>query len=303
MKRLSTLVAFLLFSIAASMANFPFKGGKHTNVVDYVNPYMSNAKIYLNGSFVGEWPYGYASFSFNVSPYFIYGEKNVLAVRLENKPEMSRFYSGAGLYRPVRMVCVEPIHVAQWGTHITTPECQDKMGQVCVKTNIQNTTGVVRTIKLVTEIHDKNGRCVATIGTVKKFAKDYEFNQSVDVRNPILWDLEHPTLYHVVSKVFVDGLICDTYQSSFGFRSIHFDKDKGFFLNHQPLKIKGVCLHHDLGPLGAAVNRRATERQLEIMKEMGCNAIRTAHNPSSRELLELCDSMVVILSEFKTVYG
>ena len=252
---------------------------------------MSNAKIYLNGEYIGERPYGYSSFSFDLTDHFRFGKKNILDVTVENKPEMSRFYTGAGIYRPVRLICTSPIHVAHWGTFISTPEISAKKGSVSIKTNINAFTEKKGKIKLITEIYDPYGKCITSASTSKEIMPSLFFEQNCIVKNPALWDTEHPHLYTAISKVYFNGEQTDIYKTTFGFRTIRFDKDKGFFLNEKATKIKGVCLHHDLGPLGAAVNLRATERQLEIMKEMGCNAIRTSHNPPSIELLELCDKM------------
>ncbi len=256
---------------------------------------MSHARVYLNGTFVGEWPYGYSSFSFDITPYVRLGKDNILAVRLENKPEMSRFYSGAGIYRPVRLVCVEPAHVVHWGTCITTPEVSAKQGKAQIKTTVNTPDAATGKIKLVTEIWDQKGKKVATASQEKPAGGQVLFDQLCTVKQPALWDTETPNLYKAVSNVYVNNTLSDTYETTFGFRTIRFDKDKGFFLNGKSMKFKGVCLHHDLGPLGAAVSLRATERQIEIMKEMGCNAIRTSHNPPSVELLDLCDRMGILV--------
>ena len=239
---------------------------------------MSNAKIYLNGEYIGERPYGYSSFSFDLTDHFKFGKKNILDVTVENKPEMSRFYTGAGIYRPVRLICTSPIHVAHWGTFICTPEISTKKGSVSIKTNINAFTEKKGKIKLITEIYDPSGKCVSSVSSSKDIMSTLLFEQNCTVKKPALWDTEHPHLYTAVSKVYFNGEQTDIYKTTFGFRTIKFDKDKGFFLNEKATKIKGVCLHHDLGPLGAAVNLRATERQLEIMKEMGCNAIRTSQS-------------------------
>ena len=253
---------------------------------------MSNAQIFLNDLYIGEWPYGYSSFSFDLTPFFRFGEKNILAVKLNNKEKSSRWYSGAGLYRNVRLVVTDPVHVDHWGVQITTPEISAKKGVVKIATIIKKTTGQVERIKLITDIYNPAGLKVASVSTLQQsITVVNNFDQKIKVNYPELWDIESPKLYKVVSKVYADGHLCDVYESSFGFRSIEFNAQKGFLLNGRVVKLKGVCLHHDLGPLGAAVNVRATERQLEIMKEMGANAIRTSHNPPSPELLELCDKM------------
>ena len=261
---------------------------------------MSQSHVYCNGEFVGEWPYGYSSFSFELTRFLKPGMKNVLAVRLENKPESSRWYSGAGIYRNVRLLTLNPIHVAHWGTYITTPEIKAKKATVTIQTKLINQSGVTEKVELVTEIFRLTGEKVAVSKTIKPVNAEEQFAQTIQIKNPVLWDLNSPIRYKAITNVLVGGKLVDTYETPFGIRSIHFDKDKGFFLNEKHMKLQGVCLHHDLGPLGAAVNYRATERQLEILKEMGCNAIRTSHNPPSPELLELCDKMgfVVMVESF-----
>lgn len=261
---------------------------------------MSQAKIYCNGIFVGEWPYGYSSFSFELTKFIKVGGKNTLAVRLENKPESSRWYSGAGIYRNVRLLTTDPIYVVHNGTYITTPTVNDKNGNVVIKTKLFNGSSASEKVELLTDIYNAKGEKVATSKTAKVFAGEGLFSQSIDVKRPALWDVASPQCYRAISRVFVGNALKDTYQTSFGFRTLVFDKDKGFFLNGKAVKLQGVCLHHDLGPLGVAVNFRATERQLEMMKEMGCNAIRTSHNPPSPELLQLCDSLglLVIVESF-----
>lgn len=252
---------------------------------------MSNAQIFVNGKFVGEWPYGYTSFKFDITNFVEFGKENLLAVRLDNKDESSRWYSGAGIYRNVRLVTTNTVHVAHWGTYITTPIVTEKQALVNIKTTINNLSGNACKVTLLTEIFNLRGEKVSENRSEKVIAEHLIFEQTSKVKNPILWSVETPAIYKTISKVFVNNQLTDTYESSFGIRTILFDKDKGFFLNGKHLKIKGVCNHHDLGPIGAAVNYRATERQLEILKEMGCNAIRTSHNPPSTELLDLCDKM------------
>jgi len=256
---------------------------------------MSLAKVYLNGNYIGEWPYGYSSFAFELTGFIQPGKNNVLAVRLENKPESSRWYSGAGIYRNVRLVKTAPVHVAHWGTFITTPVVNARTAEVNIKTKVQGVPKAGSNVKLITEIFTRDGVKVSSASSTLKMVESMDFNQTVKIRNPLLWSTETPNLYTAVSKVLVDNVMQDEYRTTFGCRTIRFDKDKGFFLNEKPVKIQGVCLHHDLGSLGAAVNRRATERQVQIMKEMGANAIRTAHNPPSKELVEICDSMGILL--------
>ncbi len=255
---------------------------------------MSLAKIYLNGVYIGEQPYGYSSFVFDISKYIQYGKQNLLAVQLENKPESSRWYSGAGIYRNVRLVKTEQIHVVHWGTFITTKKLSAKSAEMNIKTEIEGNPDN-STIKLVTEIYSKSGEKVGTTTSTQKSTEQLVFNQQFKIKNPQIWSIETPLLYTALSKVYVNNVLTDEYKTTFGCRTTRFDKDKGFFLNEKHVKIKGVCMHHDLGPLGAAVNYRATERQMQILKEMGCNAIRTSHNPPSPELLQICDSIGLLV--------
>ncbi len=248
---------------------------------------MSRSKVYLNGVYVGEWPYGYSSFSFELTKYIQFGKENILSVRLENKEESSRWYSGAGIYRNVRLVKTTPVRVANWGTYITTPVVTDQKGEVNIKTEIDGDGAM----QLVTEIYDAKGKKIGSAVANKKADGSATLEQIIKVNKPNLWSVESPNLYTAVSKIYVGKIQKDEYKTTFGFRTIRFDKDKGFFLNGKYTKFKGVCLHHDLGPIGTAVNFRATERQLVMMKEMGVNAIRTSHNPPSLELLKICDSI------------
>jgi len=252
---------------------------------------MSLAKIYLNGVFIGEWPYGYTSFSFDLTDFIDFGQKNILAVRLENKPESSRWYTGAGLYRNVRLVKTNQTYVKHWGTYITTPVISAKNVTVKIRTSV-NTLPNKGWVKLVTEIQNNSGQNVNTqTDFLKADSSTLTFNQTLNIKKPLLWSTEQPNLYKAVSKVYVNNVLVDQYNSVFGCRSLGFDSNTGFCLNGKPLKMKGVCLHHDLGPLGAAVNYRATLRQLQMMKDMGANAIRTTHNPPSPEVLQICDSI------------
>lgn len=255
---------------------------------------MSNAVVYMNGKRAGTWAYGYSSFSFDITDYMKSG-KNILAVRLENLPESSRWYPGAGIYRNVRLVSVNPIHVKHWGTYITTPEITSAKATINIQTKILNHTNKEQKIVLETTIVDKNWKNATVQSTELKINKEAVCEQSLFVQNPKLWGIETPYLYKVISKVIADGKILDTYETTFGIRSFHFDNQKGFFLNGQHTELKGVCQHHDLGALGAAINYRAIERQLELLKAMGCNAIRCSHNPPAPELLDLCDNMGLLV--------
>ncbi len=252
---------------------------------------MSHAKVYMNGTYVGEWPYGYASFGFDVTDLVGFGKKNILAVRLENKPLSSRWYPGAGLYRDVRMVITNPLHVKQWGTYITTPDIQNGKGTVDIQTTIYNKSGQNRLVHLITDIYASNNNLVASINSEVDLAEETKVEQSIEVESPDLWSVETPVLYTAVTRILEYGKEVDQYHTPFGFRYFEFTSDRGFFLNGERVQLNGVCLHHDLGPLGAAVNLSSIRHRMTLLQEMGCNAIRTTHNPPAKEMLDLADQM------------
>lgn len=256
---------------------------------------MSLAKIFLNGNFVGEWPYGYSSFSFELTDYIKFNEDNLLAVRLENKPGSSRWYSGAGIYRNVRLVKVPQTHVAHWGTFISTPVVNEKRADVSINTEVVSMEASQEPVQLKTVIYTRSGEKIDSVITERPMQARMHFKQKISLHDPKLWSIDNPNMYIAVSKVYVGDVITDEYTTKFGCRSIRFDANDGFFLNEKPVKLQGVCMHHDLGPLGAAVNYRAIERQMVMMKEMGANAIRTSHNPPSPELLQICDSLGLLV--------
>lgn len=257
---------------------------------------MSLANVYINGEFAGEWPYGYSSFAFDITDKWNFEGENIIAVRLENKPESSRWYPGAGLYRNVRLVMTDPVSVGHWGTWVTTPSVSAKKSKLNIATSIVNSTYSDVKVRLESLLVDANGKLVKKTSSTKNIDGGKSlFNQVINVHSPVLWGVDNPYMYKLVSNVYVGDRLCDTSETPVGFRSLKFDPDKGFFLNGESVKLKGVCLHHDLGPIGAAVNYRALERQLQMMQEMGCNAIRTSHNPPTPELLDLCDKMGLLV--------
>jgi beta-galactosidase len=249
---------------------------------------MSHAQVYLNGQFVGEWPYGYASFGFELTGKIAFGSKNLLAVRLENKPNSSRWYPGAGLYRNVRLVATNPVYVKQWGTYITTPDIEKGNGTVEIETSLEGLREGNKNIKLTTNIYNAKNQLVVSVTNPAEGSKTM---QRLVVLQPHLWSVSDPYLYRAESVVEVDGKKTDRYETVFGFRYFKFTKNNGFFLNGKNMKLNGVCMHHDLGALGAAINTSAIKRQLTLLQEMGCNAIRTSHNPPAPELLQLCNKM------------
>lgn len=258
-----------------------------------------NSEVYINGNLLGKRPNGYVSFQYDLTPYLNFDDqKNVLAVRVDNSDQPnSRWYSGSGIYRNVWLVKTHPIHINLWGTHITTPIVTAKSAEVNIAITINNTSSKNEELDVETIILDKKekiiGRTQSKIRIDQKAISELE--QNITVKNPELWSIENPTIYKAVSIIKLKNEMIDTYETSFGIRNFSFDTAKGFSLNGKPTKILGVCNHHDLGALGAAVNTRAIERQLEILKEMGCNGIRTSHNPPSPELLDLCDKMGFIV--------
>jgi len=251
---------------------------------------MSEARVYVNGKEAIFWPFGYNSFHCDVTDLLnADGRNNILAVRLENKPESSRWYPGAGLYRNVHVIVTRQTHVPVWGTYITTPFVSKEYASVNLKTEIDNSNG--NEIRIVTEIRDAGGKVVATKDNTQKINHGKPFEQNFIVDNPQLWSPESPYLYHAVSKIYLSGERVDEYTTRFGIREIRLVADRGFFLNGERRKFQGVCNHHDLGPLGAAINTAALRRQLTLLKDMGCDAIRTSHNMPAPELVELCDEM------------
>ena len=265
---------------------------------------MSYASVWCNGQYVGGWPYGYASFRLDLTPYIKAGQKNVLAIRLDNPDDTSRWYPGSGIYRNVWLVKTSPVHVEQWGTFVRNQQVDSEIAVMEMGVNIENHAGKDVQVKLQTSVYlqGKDGRPVGEEVT-QSMTKDIAIKKDswssarfqFKVDKPKLWDIDTPNCYVAVSRVFMDGKEMDSYETSFGIRTIEFNHDQGFMLNGQKVAIKGVCMHHDLGALGAAFNEVAAERQLRIMKEMGANAIRTSHNPPAPELVALCDRMGLMM--------
>ena len=260
---------------------------------------MSYAAVWLNGNFVGGWPYGYASWRVDLTPFLKPGADNVLAIRLDNPPNSSRWYPGGGIYRNVWLVKTALVHVAQWGTFVTTPLVSKESATVDVKVTVQNDTAANASVQVGATLFaldaagNKTGDAVATAAlapaTRVTAGKQVLIAQSLAVASPKLWSLRAPQRYVAVTTVTQDGKTVDVYETPFGIRTVAFDAARGFLINGERVPIQGVCDHHDLGALGAALNVRALERQLEILHDMGCNAIRTSHNPPAPELLDLAD--------------
>ncbi len=256
---------------------------------------MSHARVYLNGQEVGYWPYGYNSFYFDITRYLHAGQPNTLAVRLENLPESSRWYPGAGLYRNVHLIVTEAAHIPVWGTYVTTPEVSREAAKVSFRTQVALPKGADKAkYTLKTRLLNPNGQQLIELSESLAGKAD-EVAQECTVHKPTLWSPDLPALYKAESRLYEGDKLRDTYTTTFGIRSIEVIPDKGFFLNGERTVFKGVCNHHDLGPLGAAVNSAAIRHQISMLKDMGCNAIRTSHNMPAPELVQACDEMGIML--------
>ncbi len=252
-----------------------------------------NSTVYINGHPLGTRPYGYATFQYDMTPFIQSGE-NLLAVKVDNsKQPDSRWYTGAGIYRHVWLETTSPVYVSQWGTFVSTPKVSEKEATVNVSTIISNDTKEKVSLKITSAIVDNSGTEVASYSQTGKAEPEAKIsiNFTIKVNFPKLWDVQNPNLYKLITKVYQGKELKDTYATTFGIRSIEFKADSGFYLNGKNVKILGVCNHHDLGSLGAAINERAIQRQLELLKSMGCNGIRCSHNLMAPELLDLCDKM------------
>jgi beta-galactosidase len=257
---------------------------------------MSHAQVWLNGGLLGQWPFGYTSFRLELTPQLRVGAANVLAIRLDNPPASSRWYPGAGIYRNVWLVKTSSIRVGDWGVFVTTPEISQGKALISVRTTIENGSRSPARVTVRHEIVQESDPrrvvartelpavAVAALGSGDQLAR-------LEVRKPQLWSIDAPAIYQLRTTVSAGGGIVDATETPFGIRSLVVHAGRGVEVNGSRVRLQGVCLHHDLGPLGAAVNFRAIERQLELLRDMGCNAIRTAHNPPAPELLDLCDRM------------
>ncbi len=259
---------------------------------------MSSPEIYINGKLAGKWDYGYNSFYLNVTGLVEPGKANMLAIHADTRNHDSRWYPGAGIFRKIQLIVVEPVHVGLWGTSVTTPAVDQSNADVrVVNTIVNDSKNMAERVKVECIILDPSGKEIAA----KTVLTDIPANGSkacemlIPVDNPDLWDVNHGALYSVKTLVTSDHVVTDQSITPFGIRTIGFTPDDGFHLNGRRVQLKGVCLHHDLGPLGAAFNYRAMQRQLEMLQSMGCNAVRTSHNIPAPELLDLCDKMGILV--------
>lgn len=263
-------------------------------VIEFDGVY-NNSQVWINGQLLGKRPYGYSSFQYDLTKYVNFGsKKNVLAVRVDHsKFADSRWYTGSGIYRNVRLVITEPLHISQWGTYVTTPQINKSNAYIKIETAIENDGPIAREFQLQSEILDSKGKVVGSAVTRQKIGegKEEKISQEIKIMYPQLWEIETPALYKLTSTVMEGKKITDKQTTNFGIRSFRFDADKGFFLNSKSIKFKGVCVHHDGGAVGAAVPIKIWEKRLKSLKEIGVNAIRTSHNPPAPEFLDLCDRM------------
>ena len=271
--------------------------------IDFGGVYM-NATVWVNGTQLGTHPYGYTPFSFDITDYVTFNGENVITVKVDHRTPSSRWYSGSGIYRSVNLTVMDKVHVDLYGTQITTPNLETEQGgtvNMTVNTTVANEGTAAKDVVLVHTIYEKGTE--NSIGTVTTAAQsvaagaEKEISATLPAANPKLWDIDDPNLYTVVTEVKVGADVVDTYESEYGFRYYSFDNDTGFSLNGENVKLKGVCMHHDQGSLGAEAHARAIERQVEILKEMGCNSIRVTHNPAADELIEACNEQGILVIE------
>jgi len=254
-----------------------------------------NSEVWINGHYLGKRPYGYINFSYDLTPHLLYGKPNVIAVKVDNslQPD-SRWYSGSGIYRDVKLLTTNNIAIAEAGIFITTPVINKNKATVSIQYKVSNTGNHNEKVNLYTDVYDAAGKKVSSTKTnvLRTIKTDgYYYTDNFQVNTPTLWSVTKPYLYKAVTRIEYNGQLIDEVKTAFGIRSFRLDAANGFFLNNQPLKIQGVCMHHDLGALGAAYNHAAAKRQLKILKEMGVNAIRFSHNPPASAILDLCDEM------------
>jgi len=280
--------------------SMPEAGGGRRVSLEFDGVYR-DSDVWINGHHLGHRPYGYSSFEYDVTPYLKAGNQaNLVVVRVDHSQSAdSRWYTGSGIYRHVWLTVTAPVHVAHWGTYVRTPAAGAAEALVSVETAVVNDSASLTRVRLVTTIEDAAGHEVgtATAEAPLKAAESRSFEQQAVVTNPKLWDLERPELYTAVSRVYADDTLADEYRTPFGIRAIGFDANTGFYLNGRPEKLKGVCIHHDLGALGAAFNAAALERRLKLLKQIGVNAIRCSHNPMAPELYAICDRLGLLVMD------
>jgi beta-galactosidase len=280
--------------------NLPQEYSGQRVTIQFEGIYM-NSNVWINGHNLGTRPYGYSSFEYDLTPYLNFGNTvNVIAIEVNNNQPNSRWYSGSGIYRNVWLTVTDPVHVAYCGSFITLPKVSTSSATVSGSTRVQNNSSVAQLVSLVSIISDNNGNIVASVNVpaVNIPANgENTFNYQMNVAQPILWSIDNPYLYTVKTQVYANNMNVDNFVSTLGIRYYSVNANTGFSLNGTPIKLHGVCMHHDLGSLGSAQNYRALERQVEILKSFGCNAIRTSHNPHAPQLMEICDRLGLVVMD------
>jgi beta-galactosidase len=266
----------------------------------YFEGVYNRSEVFINGHSLGKRPNGYISFAYDATPYVKYGGENTISVRVDHSQSAdSRWYTGSGIYRDVWLVYSNPVHIAQWGVY-AYPEVKNGNGTLNVEVDVENGSAIKSTLTVVNELISKDGKSVGKSSSKVEVAanKNGKISTKINVKNPQLWDLDHPNLYQLKTTVFKDGKQIDQTVTKTGFRDFKFDPNNGFALNGKWMKMKGVCLHHDAGVLGSAVPREVWETRLKTLKEIGVNAIRTSHNPQAPVFYELCDELgLLVLNE------
>lgn len=265
--------------------------------IQFDGVYM-NADVWINGHYLGNHPYGYTSFIYDITDYVRFDSTNLIAVEVKNEGQNSRWYSGSGIYRHVWLKTMEPIHIKPWGTFITSAEVSKGSARINCRTNVVNETAKAATVEMITKYVDASGKEQASTDKLKntiEAGKTFEFNQDTEIKNPQLWSCESPKLYLAITSLYADGRLLSTDSTQFGIRKISFDVNNGFQLNGQTIKLKGGCFHNDNGPLGGKQYDRAEERKVELLKASGFNAIRCSHNPPSPAFLDACDRLGMLV--------
>jgi beta-galactosidase len=301
----ATATAYTVGGIGWYRKHFTLKNTANKEVTIYFDGVYMNSNVYINGHLLGNHPYGYTPFSYDITPYLKKnGEENILAVRVSNEGKNSRWYSGSGIYRHVWLTVIPMLHIKQWGVYITTPKVSEIAATINVKTEIINNELSDKSVTLQTKILDANNKIVAEARKVISISSIHsslteagtgEALQTFKVPNPHLWSPDEPYLYHAVSELVVKGTVIDRVTNSFGIRSIDISAEKGFLLNGKSILLRGGCVHHDDGPLGAATIDAAEIRKVHLLKSFGFNAVRTSHNPPSQQFLDACDSIGIIV--------
>lgn len=299
----ATATGYTVGGIGWYRKHFKLNNIKNKEVNIYFDGVYMNSDVYINGHHLGNHPYGYTPFSYDIAPYLkSSGEENILAVRARNEGKNSRWYSGSGIYRHVWLTVTPLMHIAPWGVYITTPDVSDKLAKISIKTKLINNGTNAGNATIRTSIFDAKNQILSNtsnqvnIGITNSASQnDEEIAQTFQVPHPKLWSPETPYLYHAVSELSVNGKAIDKVTNSFGIRSIEITADKGFLLNGKRILLRGGCMHHDNGPLGAATIDRAEIRRVQLLKSFGYNAVRTSHNPPSQQFLDACDSVGIIV--------